>query len=84
MPETTKTQLAVTQNEVKLMKEQNTSDHNEIKRILDTLSEKLDKVIQAKADKSELKITNNRLWGFIVTTFFTLVGFVIYMIKMSI
>lgn len=60
---------------------QNSIEHQEIKKILETFSNKLDTAIENKADKSELKTISNRMWGFVSAAATALLGIIIYLVE---
>ena len=60
---------------------QNSCEHQDMKKMLESLNTKLDEAIEKKADKSELDDINKKLWGFatlFITAFF---GILVYMIQ---
>lgn len=50
---------------------------------LKSINTKLDNVIAKKADKSELKELNSKLWGFVTLIITAFVGLLVYLIQGS-
>jgi hypothetical protein len=65
--------------QIALLKEQmmiNGKDHQEIKATLGKISNKLDKVIEGKAEKSDLATLDNRIWYLVVGFLMLLAGII--------
>ena len=82
------TQIALTQQEVKLMKEQNTVDHAAIQK--DVCSVKTDvkdlkdyviKAIETKADQSAVESLYKGIWSVVLIGISAFVGLIVWLIQ---
>ena len=83
--------LAVVESKLEDLKEENTEEHKEIKESqlrtekkidrtndkLDGIGQKLSSALSGKADKSELRRLDTRIWGVAATVGLTIIGYII-------
>lgn len=70
-------ELAVIKEQLK----QNTEEHKEVKAGIEKINDKLDVVIETKADKIELTRLNNRIWAVTISIITILIGMVAFLLK---
>lgn len=70
---TTLERLAVIEEQLK----QNAKEHEEVKKGIHEINEKLDTVINSKADKDDLTKLNNRLWGVAGSAAVIIIGIIV-------
>jgi len=85
---TTNERIAVVESEIKTLKEDNTSEHKELKVGQIRTNDKLDKIISQmsstfskKADKKELNRLDNKVWGIVMAIVVAFVGLIATAIK---
>lgn len=79
MTTTEKERLSVLEEQGRRNQQDNANMIAELKSI----NTKLDNVIAKKADKSELKELNSKLWGFVTLIITAFVGLLVYLIQGS-
>lgn len=77
------TEIAVMKSELENIKEtnietklQNTAEHVQIIKRLDSFDVKLDDAIRNKAEKTDLMALDNRFWGIVIGMLFLLAGII--------
>lgn len=72
MTQSQETQLGVLRSQM----EQNITDHKDIKDSLSKIEVKLDTVIKEKAEVTDLKTLDNRVWAIIISILLLLAGII--------